>query len=71
MQQNKGQIRTLEPITVEDGKLNIPHLGLSLRSIIGAAIKHHSSLTLDHTHIVPVYYKAARVATVRLGEDFR
>lgn len=60
-----------EPITVEDGKLNIPHLGITLRAMMGAAMQNHSSLTLMKSNLVPIYYKSVKVATVRLGADFR
>ncbi len=65
-------LKPLTPITVENGKLTIPHLGLSLRSILGAAIRHRESLTPgSKPHRYPVYYKAAQVAEISLGKDFR
>ena len=33
-----------EPITIVNGKLTIPHLGLSFRAALGAAIANRKSL---------------------------
>lgn len=59
-------------ITVEDRKLNIPHLGLTLRSILGAAIANRSKIdSLSRNRAVyPVFYKGVQVCAVRLGKDF-
>ena len=65
-------LKQLAPITVEDGKLTVPHLGLTLRSVLGAAIKHRAELTPSvKPHRFPVYYKNAQVAEISLGKDFR
>lgn len=64
-------VKTNMPITVENGKLEIPHLGISLRAMMGAAIKNLTHLTYQTGHLVPIYYKSTQVATVNLGKDFR
>lgn len=60
-------------ITVEDGKLSVPHLGLTLRSIMGAAIKNRDKLESLTTHrcVYPIYYKQVQVCTIKLGKDFQ
>lgn len=65
-------LKQLAPITVEDGKLTIPHLGFSFRSALGAAIANRKSLKPGSApHRFPVYYKNAQVAEISLGKDFR
>lgn len=60
------------PITVENGRLTLPHMGITLRAMLGAAILNKDSLTHpEPRHLVPVYYKNARVAILSLGQDFR
>ena len=60
------------PITVENGRLTVPHLGMSLRSIMGAAIRSREELTPGSAkHRFPVYYNNAQVAEISLGKDFR
>ena len=63
---------TNTPITVQNGRLVLPHMGITLRGMMGAAINNLDKLT--HTaprHLVPVYYAGARIATLSLGQDFR
>ena len=63
---------THPPITVEQGRLTVPHLGLSLRAVLGAAIHNRHSLTPGTAaHRFPVYYNNAQVVEVSLGKDFR
>lgn len=61
-----------QPITVVEGRLIVPHLGLTLRSIMGAAIHNRENLIAGtRKHRFPVYYNGARVAEISLGKDFR
>ena len=61
-----------EPITVVNGKLTLPHLGLSLRAALGAAIANRKSLIPGSApHRFPVFYKDAQIAEISLGKDFR
>lgn len=61
-----------QPIEVIDGKLTIPHLGLSFRAALGAAIANRKSLIPGSAkHRFPVYYNNAKVAEISLGKDFR
>ena len=61
-----------EPIAVVNGKLTIPHLGLSFRSAMGAAITHRKSLIPGSApHRFPVFYKDVQIAEISLGKDFR
>ena len=61
-----------EPITIVNGKLTIPHLGLSFRAALGAAIANRKSLKPGSApHRFPIYYKSAQVAEISLGKDFR
>lgn len=65
-------IKQLEPVVVSDGRLMVPHLGLTLRSLMGAAIANHKSLKPGSaSHRFPVFYKDAQVAEISLGKDFR
>ena len=60
------------PITVVNGKLTVPHLGLSFRSAMGAAITHRKSLIPGSApHRFPVFYKDVQIAEISLGKDFR
>ena len=61
-----------QPIEVIDGKLVAPHLGLTLRSLLGAAINNRDKLIAGSAkHRFPVYYNNARIAEISLGKDFR
>ena len=61
-----------QPIKVIDGKLTIPHLGISLRAALGAAINNRDKLISGSAkHRFPVYYNNAKVAEISLGKDFR
>lgn len=61
-----------QPIEVIDGKLTIPHLGLSFRAALGAAIANRDKLIAGSAkHRFPVYYNNAKVAEISLGKDFR
>ena len=65
-------IKQVEPVVVLNGRLVVPHLGLTLRSILGAAIKHRVDLKSGSApHRFPVFYKDAQVAEISLGKDFR
>ena len=65
-------IKQVEPVVVLDGRLVVPHLGLTLRSLMGAAIKNKTSLKPGSApHRFPVFYKDAQVAEISLGKDFR
>ena len=65
-------IKQVEPVVVLDGRLVVPHLGLTLRSLMGAAIKSKASLKPGSApHRFPVFYKDAQVAEISLGKDFR
>lgn len=61
-----------QPIEVIDGKLTIPHLGLSFRAALGAAINNRDKLIAGSAkHRFPVYYNNAKIAEISLGKDFR
>ena len=61
-----------QPIEVIDGKLTLPHLGLSFRAVLGAAINNRDKLIAGSAkHRFPVYYNNAKVAEISLGKDFR
>ena len=61
-----------QPIEVIDGKLTLPHLGLSFRSALGAAINNRDKLIAGSAkHRFPVYYNNAKIAEISLGKDFR
>lgn len=61
-----------QPIEVIDGKLTIPHLGLSFRAVLGAAINNRDKLIAGSAkHRFPVYYNNAKIAEISLGKDFR
>ena len=61
-----------EPITIVNGRLTIPHLGISLRAALGAAINNRDKLIAGSAkHRFPVYYNNAKVAEISLGKDFR
>ena len=61
-----------QPIEVIDGKLTLPHLGLSFRAALGAAIANRKSLIPGSApHRFPVFYKDVQIAEIRLGKDFR
>lgn len=61
-----------QPIEVIDGKLTLPHLGLSFRAALGAAINNRDKLIAGSAkHRFPVYYNNAKIAEISLGKDFR
>ena len=65
-------IKQVEPVVVLNGRLVVPHLGLTLRSLMGAAIKNRAGLKSGSApHRFPVFYKDAQVAEISLGKDFR
>ena len=65
-------MKQVEPVVVLDGRLVVPHLGLSLRAALGAAIANRKSLIPGSApHRFPVFYKDAQVAEISLGKDFR
>lgn len=53
-------------VTYKDGTVNVPHLGISLRTIMGAAAQNHD-IARDG-RLVKLTYKSVYIGTIQLAD---